>query len=125
MLDLEGGGGGGGVLRNMTDGVVAGLINFWLHANNIGIFMDWTVEKNKVCDEYKNALNRKLSIEVLEISVQFFLTLFDMGGGGGMMAPQNVFNHCAETFWSRKLKHCDFYTSFHNSAHSTVVIHST
>ena len=23
------------------------------------------------------------------------------------MAPQNVFDHCAETLWSRKLKHCD------------------
>ena len=35
------------------------------------------------------------------------LTLFDMGGGG-MMAPQNVFDHCAETLWRRKLKLGDF-----------------
>ena len=25
------------------------------------------------------------------------LTLFDMGGGGGMMVPQNIFDHCAQT----------------------------
>ena len=29
------------------------------------------------------------------------LTLFDMGGGG-MMAPQNVFDHCAQTLRRRK-----------------------
>ena len=27
---------------------------------------------------------------------------------GGMMAPQNVFHHCAETSWRRKLKLCHF-----------------
>ena len=35
------------------------------------------------------------------------LTLFDMGGGG-MMAPQNVFDHCAQTLRRRKLKLGDF-----------------
>ena len=35
------------------------------------------------------------------------LTLFDMGGGG-MMAPQNVFAHCAQTVRRRKLKLGDF-----------------
>ena len=36
------------------------------------------------------------------------LTLFDMGGGGGgMMVPQNVFDHCAKTLRKRKLKLCD------------------
>ena len=34
------------------------------------------------------------------------LTLFDMGGG--MMAPQNVFAHCAQTLRRRKLKLGDF-----------------
>ena len=34
------------------------------------------------------------------------LTLFDMGGG--MMAPQNVFNHCAQTLRRRKLEFGDF-----------------
>ena len=37
----------------------------------------------------------------------FNLTLFDMGGGG-MMAPQNVFDHCSQTLWRRKLKLGDF-----------------
>ena len=33
------------------------------------------------------------------------LTLFDIGGGGGgMMASQNVFDHCAQTRRRRKLK---------------------
>ena len=35
------------------------------------------------------------------------LTLFDMGGGA-MMAPQNVFDHCAQKLWRRKLKLGDF-----------------
>ena len=30
------------------------------------------------------------------------------GGGRGKMTSQNVFDHCAETPWSRKLKLCDF-----------------
>ena len=34
------------------------------------------------------------------------LTLFDMGGA--MMAPQNVFDHCAQTLRRRKLKLGDF-----------------
>ena len=39
----------------------------------------------------------------------FLLTLFDMReGGGGMMAPQNVFDHCAQTRRRRKLKLGDF-----------------
>ena len=33
--------------------------------------------------------------------------LFDMGGGG-MMAPQNVFDYCAQTLRRRKLKPGDF-----------------
>ena len=33
------------------------------------------------------------------------LTLFDMGA---MMAPQNVFDHCAQTLKRRKLKLGDF-----------------
>ena len=37
-----------------------------------------------------------------------FLTLFDMGGGGGIMAPQNVFAHCAQKVRRRKLKLGDF-----------------
>ena len=36
------------------------------------------------------------------------LTLFDMGGGGMMMAPQNVFDHCAQTLRRKKLKLGDF-----------------
>ena len=36
------------------------------------------------------------------------LTLFDMGGGGGMMAPKIVFDHCAQTLRRRKLKLSDF-----------------
>ena len=39
----------------------------------------------------------------------FFLALFDIGHGGGcMMAPQNVFEHCAQTLGRRKLKLADF-----------------
>ena len=34
------------------------------------------------------------------------LILFHMGGG--MMAPQNVFYHCAQTLRTRKLKLADF-----------------
>ena len=34
------------------------------------------------------------------------LTLFDMGGG--MMAPQNVFDHCAQMLRRKKLKLGDF-----------------
>ena len=34
-----------------------------------------------------------------------FLTLFDMGA---MKAPQNVFDHCAQTLRRRKLKLGDF-----------------
>ena len=33
------------------------------------------------------------------------LTIFDMGG---MIVPQNVVDHCAETLRRRKLKLCDF-----------------
>ena len=38
------------------------------------------------------------------------LTILDMGrwGGGGMMAPKNVSDHCAKTLRMTKLKHCDF-----------------
>ena len=36
------------------------------------------------------------------------LTLFDMVGGGGMMAPQTVFDHSAQTLRRRKLKLGDF-----------------
>ena len=41
------------------------------------------------------------------------LTLFDMGGGGGggggrMMAPQDVFDHSAQTLRRRRLKLGDF-----------------
>ena len=36
------------------------------------------------------------------------ITLFDMGGGGGHDAPQNVFDHCAETLRKRKMKLGDF-----------------
>ena len=36
------------------------------------------------------------------------LTLFDIGGRGGMMAPQNVFDHCAQTLMRRNLKLGDF-----------------
>ena len=34
------------------------------------------------------------------------LSLFDMGEG--MMSPQNVFDHCAQTLKRWKLKLCDF-----------------
>ena len=37
-----------------------------------------------------------------------FLALFDMEGGGGMMAPQNVFHCCVQTIRRKKLKLCDF-----------------
>ena len=39
---------------------------------------------------------------------KFSLTLFDMGGGGGMMTSQNVFDHCAQTLRRRKLKLGEF-----------------
>ena len=37
----------------------------------------------------------------------YALILFDMGGGG-MMTPQIVFDHCAQTLRRRKLKLGDF-----------------
>ena len=42
----------------------------------------------------------------ISIAHQKVLTLFDMGGGHD--APQNVFDHCAQTLWRRKLKLGDF-----------------
>ena len=37
-----------------------------------------------------------------------YLILFDMGGGALMASQKNVFDHCAETLWNRKLKLSDF-----------------
>ena len=37
---------------------------------------------------------------------EWTLTPFDMGGA--MMAPQNVFDHCAQMLRRRKLKFADF-----------------
>ena len=42
-----------------------------------------------------------------ELSYIVCLTLFHIGGGNDD-PPQNVFDHCAETVWSRKLELCDF-----------------
>ena len=41
------------------------------------------------------------------VTTKYYLTLFDMGRGA-MMAPRNVFDHCAQTLSRRKLKLGDF-----------------
>ena len=41
--------------------------------------------------------------------MRYCLAIFDIGGGGGgMMAPQNVLDQCVQTLRRRKLKLCDF-----------------
>ena len=56
-------------------------------------------------DAFQNILS--LYCSVIE-GYHFCLTLFDIGGVCVMMAPHNVFDHCAQTLWRRKLKLGDF-----------------
>ena len=67
--------------------------------------LDQKIDK-KTANSIPDFSRRKLKNMVVSVNRNFgSLTLFDMGG---MMAPQNVFDHCAQTLRKRKLKLGDF-----------------
>ena len=79
------------------------MLSKFLLANKYLVFL-------LICRFYclcSDAFKYQTSKKILDVQ-RNILTLFDMGGGGGHDALQNVFDHCALTLMKRKLKLGDF-----------------